>query len=174
MIRTMRFAMSIFCAGMLPGAAFAQLSASVPRAVAPEIARSPGPVHFMGLGSFDTGVFAEPASIRRQADTVEAQVLTVQGKVWRVSEGAIRWTWETVQADCAGGALNRLTSDHYSEDGQWVGGFDTPARADAMPKVPVDEALFAYLCAGVQPAEFQIVPTTNMAVAGIINAFADR
>lgn len=160
--------------GLLGGAAIAQLPNYVKRTTAPDNVRAVGPLHFMGLGVYADGVFVDPASMRREGDMAEAEVLTVRGELWHVAEGDIRWTWGTVKANCAAGTLNREISDHYADDGVWVAGLDEPGGAGDKPDIPVEEGLLGYLCEGRQPADFQVVPTKDSAVAGIVSAFANR
>lgn len=174
MSRSAVFAAMAVGAVLLSSVAAAQLPTTVQRMTPSDAVRTVGLLHFMGLGVFSDGVFVDPASIQRQAGKAEAQVLTVRGELWHVAEGVIRWSWDTVKADCAGGRLTRTTSDHYAEDGAWVAALDDPQGAGDEPDIPVEEALLAYLCDGTQPKDFQIVPTKNIAVEGIVNAFAKQ
>lgn len=164
----------VFSILALPCAAHAQPDGDQVRKAAPEPYVLAGPLHFIGLGVYDVGIFADPASIKKQGDAVEARVLTIQGKMWYVAEGDIKWQWDTLKVDCAGRVWDAVITDYYGADGSWVIGYAAQMQLTVKVEFPYQEALLGYLCTGVRPVAFQEVATLEMAVAGITNAFANR
>jgi hypothetical protein len=165
---------AIGMAGGMAGAAHAQPGGSDARKEAPPPYVLTGPLHFIGLGVYDVGIFADPASVKKDGNAVEARVLTIQGKIWHVAEGDIKWQWETLKVACAARAWDVVTSDYYREDGSWVIGYPVQTQPTVKVQFPYQEALHAYLCDGARPAAFQEVVNIESAIAGITNAFANR
>ena len=144
------------------------------RTEAPEPYRPAGVLHFLGLTPHVEGLFVDPDSIQRADGRVEVRALTVGSQVRRITEGDVRWTWARLDVDCAGRAWETLELDAYAADGTWLSGFAGPVLRTNPVEVASEEALLAYVCDGTRPADFQIAPDQARAVAGIIQAFADR
>lgn len=144
------------------------------RTEAPEPYRPAGVLHFLGLTPHVEGLFVDPASIQRADGRVAVRALTVGSQVRRITEGDVRWTWARLDVDCGGRAWDTLELDAYAADGTWLSGFAGPVLGPNPVEVASEEALLAYVCDGTRPADFQIAPDQARAVAGIIQAFADR
>lgn len=144
------------------------------RTEAPEPYRAAGALHFLGLTPFVEGLFVDPDSIRRSDGRVEVRLLTVSGEVRRITEGDVRWTWARLDVDCAGRAWDTLELDAYDSVGTWLSGFAGPVLRTHSAAVPSDETLLAYVCDGTRPDGFQIAPDQARAIAGIVQAFANR
>ncbi len=144
------------------------------RAEAPEPRRPAGPIHFLGLTTFNEGMFADPESIRRADGHAEVWMLTVGAQLRHVAEGDIRWTWGRLDIDCDGRAWETLEYDAYDTEGVWLAGFAGPLLETNPVDYPAEEVILAYACDGTRPADFQVVQDQASAVAGIMRAFPDQ
>ena len=150
------------------------MAAAQAAAVRPPMAQPTGALHYLALGVYDDGWFVAPDTVKRDDDRMggEAMVLRVQGHLWRTAEGDIRYSWEHQRFECASGEIVTSQSDHYGEDGALIGTLGPLDMAPDEADVPEEVTLMGYICLDVRPPEFQVVPSLEVAVRGVVDSVA--
>lgn len=155
--------------GLAAGLAVAGTAAaqSGVRTEAPEPWTPQGELHFLALAFGEMGWFADPASVSRDGDRIEARMLVVEGRMRGIPEGRIRHSWHVISADCGTREWVTTTQDAYGPDGAWLAGYTRPVSRPRPPTVEHERRMLAYLCEGERPADFRAEPTAAAAIQSV-------